>query len=174
MEVDMKGFMTAAGLGAGLMFLLDPDRGPRRRALIRDKFTKVNNDVEDWVSGMAKDLSNRVHGIRAELESKWRSDEAVTDEQLVARIRARLGHLVSHPRAIDVRVENGVLTISGPVLSHEAGRLLSGVSHVRGIRKVRAAAWPMVNGPRPAASCGAPPVRRSSSTACGGAASSER
>jgi hypothetical protein len=29
--------MSAAGAGAGLMYLFDPDRGKRRRALLRNK-----------------------------------------------------------------------------------------------------------------------------------------
>src|SRR5512140_604921 len=129
-----KGLMTL-GLGAGLMFLLDPDKGPRRRALVRDKFVKIGNDVQETFAGIIRDLENRWYGVQAELES-FITPEEVTDEQLVARVRSRLGRLVLHPRAIAVTAHEQVVTLSGPVLDEEFGKVVSGVSRVRGVKRV--------------------------------------
>ncbi len=38
--------MSVAGLGAGLMYLFDPDRGKRRRALVRNKITHASKSSQ--------------------------------------------------------------------------------------------------------------------------------
>jgi hypothetical protein len=59
------GILAGAGLGAGLMYFLDPDMGRRRRALARDKLVHVANEVEDGARLIVKDLENRAHGLAA-------------------------------------------------------------------------------------------------------------
>jgi gas vesicle protein len=73
---DTTDLMTAAAagfvLGALAMFILDPDQGRRRRALARDKMVRYGNDVGDFVSSTAKDLSNRAYGIAKETQGAAR------------------------------------------------------------------------------------------------------
>src|SRR5215204_3663603 len=54
------------GLGAALMYILDPDRGRRRRALMRDQFVSAGHRLPDAVGAIARDLSNRTRGLVAE------------------------------------------------------------------------------------------------------------
>lgn len=51
--------------GAGLMYLFDPDRGRTRRALIRDQFVGLQNDVQRLGEIVSKDARNRLQGIRS-------------------------------------------------------------------------------------------------------------
>jgi hypothetical protein len=55
--------LGGVGLGAALMYLLDPSGGGRRRALIRDKAVGLSHDITDAVEGKAKDLRNRAKGL---------------------------------------------------------------------------------------------------------------
>jgi hypothetical protein len=48
-------------------------------------------------------------------------------------VRSQLEGLVSRPRAIAVRAEQGHVTLSGPVLRDETNSLLKGVAAVRGV-----------------------------------------
>ena len=71
------------GLGAGalLMYLLDPDRGNRRRALIRDKMVKLNRQTQETVGGKVKDMSNRAKGMLHEAKSAFETGESETTQQ---------------------------------------------------------------------------------------------
>jgi hypothetical protein len=66
------------------------------------------------------------------------TDRVVPDDILVARVRATLGHYCSHPRALDVTAQDGRVTLRGPILAHEADRLVSAVRRVRGVKDVAA------------------------------------
>ncbi len=57
--------MGALALGAGIMYIMDPASGRRRRALVRDKATHYAHEASDTLSGKAHDLSNRARGIYA-------------------------------------------------------------------------------------------------------------
>ncbi len=60
-----KTLAVIGGIGAGAvaMYFLDPDRGPRRRALVRDKAVELSNDARRAVTGKAADLRNRAQGM---------------------------------------------------------------------------------------------------------------
>jgi gas vesicle protein len=64
----LTGLATGLFLGALGMFIFDPEQGRRRRALARDKVVHYGNEVSDYVSGTAKDLSNRAYGVAKETE----------------------------------------------------------------------------------------------------------
>ena len=123
------------GLGAALMYLLDPERGRRRRALARDKAVHLAHRTDDALAETSRDLSHRAQGLAATSRARF-SDEAVPDEVLVARVRSKIGRVVSHPHAIAVTAEQGRVTLSGPVLRDEADNLLAAVASVRGVAGV--------------------------------------
>jgi uncharacterized membrane protein len=122
-------------IGAGLMYLLDPDRGRRRRAIVRDQMVSGWNELDDAVDTASRDLKNRARGVLAETRARFRGDN-VDDNVLTARVRSEIGRAVSHPHAVQVHTESGCVTLSGPVLADEEEALLSTVKAVRGVEGV--------------------------------------
>lgn len=128
-------FGAGLGLGTGLMFLLDPDRGKRRRALLRDKCVSAARKTGEGFEVTARDLRNRTHGIVTDIQSRF-SSEPVDDAVLVDRVRSKLGRIVSHPSAVQVTAQNGNVTLSGPILTAEVPELLACVNRVGGVNEV--------------------------------------
>ena len=126
----------AALLGVVAMYMLDPDKGKRRRALIGDKAYSIVSDTRQALGAAARDAAHRVEGMRARAR-RLVSDAPIPDDlQLIERVRARMGRLVSHPHAIQVGANNGRVTLSGPVLRHEVARLLDAIRTVWGVSMV--------------------------------------
>jgi uncharacterized membrane protein len=130
-------FLSVAGaaVGAAAMYMFDPDQGKRRRALLRDQLISGASHLDDAVGVIARDFTHRVQGIAALARSAM-TEEQVSDQVLTERVRSKLGRIVSHPRAIDVKVEQGRVSLGGPVLAHEYRDLLEGVRSVRGVVSV--------------------------------------
>jgi uncharacterized membrane protein len=121
--------------GAGAMYLLDPDRGARRRSLLRDQGIHVGHKLGDGLSATARDARNRTLGAAAELRARFRPDQA-NDEVLHDRVRSATGRVVSHPSAISVTVTEGRVTLTGHVLADEVDGLIERVERVRGVTEV--------------------------------------
>src|SRR5687768_38025 len=132
-----KGLSFGAGLGIGttMMYLLDPDRGKRRRALLRDKVVLAQRKTGECMEVTARDVSNRARGIATSIQSKFTPHE-VDDAVLVDRVRSKLGRLVSHPGAIEVAAYDGNVALSGPILEDEVAGLLSCVKSIQGVNEV--------------------------------------
>jgi osmotically-inducible protein OsmY len=122
-------------LGAGAMWLLDPDRGARRRALVRDQGRRASRRLSDELEGAARDLRNRSSGAVAEIAARFRR-ETVDDEVVRERVRAALGRVVAHPHAVEVEVRDGRVVLSGAVETGEVGRLVAVVRKIRGVAEV--------------------------------------
>ena len=124
---------SGAGVGAGVMYLLDPVGGGQRRALARDKAVSAFNTSGDSLRKASKDLGNRTKGLYSTVSSRLRKEE-VSDRKLTARVRSLLGHHVSHPRAITVNAEGGTVTLGGAVLASELADLLAAVEAEPGVK----------------------------------------
>ncbi|HSC28615.1 MAG TPA: BON domain-containing protein [Vicinamibacterales bacterium] len=127
--------LAATAAGAGLTYLLDPARGARRRARLRDTMAHASTVTRRAISMTARDAVHRTYGTAASLRGALRQDR-VDDVVLAERVRAKLGRYVSHPHALDVASHEGVVTIVGPILTVEAPRLLRAVRAVRGVHDV--------------------------------------
>jgi hypothetical protein len=125
-----------AGVGAGVMYLLDPKSGRRRRALVADKSRHGANVAGTRLSATANDLGNRTRGLTNEAISRFRGDEALTDDKLAERVRAELGHHTQSASEIEVTAKDGCVVLSGPVLVTEAEKVVKAVSKVRGVSSV--------------------------------------
>jgi osmotically-inducible protein OsmY len=123
------------GLGAALMYVFDPDRGKRRRALIRDKVDSAAHKLGDAAEKMGHDISNRAQGVVAETRSLFRFEE-VPDDVLEERVRSRLGRLPVEIGGLEVMAHDGIMTLRGAIGADEVPRVLRAARFVRGVKAV--------------------------------------
>lgn len=119
-------------LGAGAMYYFDPNRGRARRARLVGQTRRLARDCEHYARTVAKRGLDRSRGAAAGVTSRL-SEAPVDDDQLLARVRSRLGRLVRHPGAIETEVRGGHVRLRGPVLTNELNALMAGLWHVRGV-----------------------------------------
>ena len=128
--------VVGAGVGAGTMYLLDPARGSRRRARLREATVHASHTARAVAAMTARDVEHRLSGLAARTLERLIEEPPPADDVLAERVRARLGRLVSHPGAIDVIASSGTVTLSGPVFEAEVEQLLKGVGAVVGVAAV--------------------------------------
>ncbi len=135
MTSAVRAGLIGAGIGGASMFLLDPDRGARRRALVRDKAVWAARKTRDAAGATGRDLNNRLAGLQARTRAQF-SDEPADDVRLCERVRATLGRVTSHPRALCVQSQGGRVTLTGDALKAEVPSIVSAVGGVRGVESV--------------------------------------
>ena len=135
---DQLTLLGGVGLGAGLMYLLDPAGGRRRRAVARDKTVHGLKVSGRALRKTSVDMGNRTKGLVAKAGSRLRKgDEEIADDAVLSeRVRSCLGRFVSHPSAIQVEAEDGRIILSGQVPVSELDKLLSKVQKVKGVQEV--------------------------------------
>ncbi|HSP78770.1 MAG TPA: SRPBCC family protein, partial [Myxococcaceae bacterium] len=127
--------MGGFGTGAGLMYLVDPRSGRRRRALAQDKAKHALHEVENAAGVVSRDMAHRSRGFFFETLARVKPQH-VDEPTLEARVRAALGRVCSHPHAIRVHIAQGRVRLDGAILQAEHRRVLSRLQRVRGVRKV--------------------------------------
>jgi len=129
------GSVGAFAAGAMAMYLLDPQRGRRRRVTIRDKAVRFMHRAQRGLGKTSRYARGQAQGLIAGTRNMFRIDHP-DDAVVRERVRSALGRAVSHPGAIVVEARNGVVTLSGLVLAKEVSRLMSRVSRTYGVRQV--------------------------------------
>ncbi|MBC5781834.1 BON domain-containing protein [Ramlibacter sp. USB13] len=119
--------LGAAAAGALAMYYLDPDLGARRRALLADL-------VRGGLPGEARRVGRGRLARRAPLQVP--AGDPRSDAELRDRIQQALDRMVSHPRALHVAVEEGVVRLSGRVLASEREGVAAQVQRMPGVRKL--------------------------------------
>jgi hypothetical protein len=118
------------------MYMLDPSAGRRRRALVRDKARSYWRDTRQVVGQMVRDTQNRARGVATEAGEWFRGSAVPADAVLEARVRAQIGHVITHAGAIGITAHQGCVTLSGPILAKEEEKLLATVESVPGVTEV--------------------------------------
>jgi uncharacterized membrane protein len=126
-----------AAAGATIEWLFDPDRGRARRAKVRDKLASGTHRSRHGVETLTRDIAARTGGAVAAARYRVAGRDA-DDEVLHERVRETLGRHVSHARAVEVHVKDGVATLTGDVLVGEEGRACRAIKRVPGIKRVEA------------------------------------
>jgi hypothetical protein len=128
------GLALAGGIlvGAGLMYLVDPNRGRRRRAQLHDRGWHLLRKAGGEARGVTRNTANHLRGVVARGRARFRNEE-VDNEVLIARVRSRLVHVVSHPHALTVRAATGQVTIGGPIPAEEVTPMLEAAGAVPGV-----------------------------------------
>jgi uncharacterized membrane protein len=125
--------IKGAGVGIVMMYFLDPDRGRRRRALVRDQVVRVWTDLRFATEVAEHDLRNRTRGFLAEAMAVV-SREGAPDHVLVERVRANIGRVVRNSRAINVHADGGRIALSGPILARDVPAVLLQAASTRGVK----------------------------------------
>ena len=133
--MKLKTLLTTVGLGAGLMYFLDPQQGPRRRAMVVDKANRFVNNIDDSIEKAVEDTRNRTRGVLYEMTAKL-SDQGAPDWILEERVRSNLGRIARHSRAVDVRADGGRIYLSGPVLREDEESIVRTAIRTRGVHGV--------------------------------------
>jgi len=129
--------VTALVAGVGLMYLLDPTDGARRRSLLRDKTTRFLNETGDFFRRTGRHVANRSRGMAYETQSMFqRGGEPADDRTVAERIRARLGHLQQSNVDVNVSVIDGRATLTGTCSPHDVESLISTVQSTPGVASI--------------------------------------
>ena len=128
-------FVAGVAVGSRVMYLFDPVSGKRRRMWLRDKAVHARSVCSRALDKALRDLGNRAGGFLAQAWASLRH-QAVPDEVLGERVRAKLGRVASHPNSIEVIASHGRVTLTGPILEREAERVVGQLYSVRGVRYV--------------------------------------
>lgn len=127
--------LSGVALGAGLTYFLDPVRGRRRRAGLRDHAIHAIHRIDEHLNVAVTDLSHRAQGLLAEVRTAFNHEE-VADDVLVQRIRSEMGHLIAHPHSVHVTAYKGHVVLTGAVAPRELDAMVACVEAMKGVRSV--------------------------------------
>jgi hypothetical protein len=137
LERDMT-LLSGMAIGAMAMYMLDPQRGAARRSYARDKLVRAGHELALHANRRARDLANRAWGQVAEWSAALKDNmQQIPDETLRQRVRAQLGHVVSHPGSLEIDIRDGIAHISGPVLRGERSKIEGRLAKTRGVKECR-------------------------------------
>lgn len=128
-------FLGGAAIGALAMYMLDPDRGRSRRALVKDKTVRLMHVKREAFGKMARDIKNHTQGLMHDAQAIFKGDDA-EDEVVAERVRSKIGRSIRHPGAVEVEISGGTAHLRGLALASEIQDLIRCVEHVRGVNRV--------------------------------------
>jgi osmotically-inducible protein OsmY len=132
---------TAFLVGAGAAYFLDPEVGKRRRHVLRARLLRMLRRTQRVAARKVKFVGGHARGLVAVARRTVAHPDVPSDDETVAqRIRSdALRDIGISTKDVDVRVENGFVTLRGSVDSIEdADRLVSRVRKVPGVSNVSA------------------------------------
>jgi osmotically-inducible protein OsmY len=128
--------LTGMGVGAALMYFLDPRLGPYRRGIARDRTASFASRSVALAEKQARNARNHIQGLVAETRRAIRGEEPVSDRKLADRIRSKIGRVLLHPSQVEIEVIDGRVVAKGKLRHEHAQRVVSNIRRIRGVHAV--------------------------------------
>lgn len=133
--MKLKTLLTSIGLGAGLMYFMDPQYGEQRRELVRNRANRFVRDIDNSIDIARQDARNRARGVLYEMSARL-SEEGIPDWILEERVRSNLGRTTGYTRGVDIRAENGRVFLTGSALREDQEAIVKAAIRTRGVHGV--------------------------------------
>jgi uncharacterized membrane protein len=124
------------GVGAAATYFGNPKRGARRRAALARGTEHLCERATGEVRRSLLDAQHHLTGISARLSSSLTAANP-PEQVLEARIRSRIGRVLSQPRKVHVVCDRGLVTLWGGVPENEIYELLRVVRDVPGVKDIQ-------------------------------------
>lgn len=138
--MSARSFVFGAAAGAAAVWFLDPDTGPRRRDLARDKAMKYARQGAAEAERKASYAAGQAAGAvqQATPSDKPPAEERLNDPALARKVESEIFRAEDAPKgAVAVNVEDGVVFLRGEVADDATIRQLAeGAARVEGVRGV--------------------------------------
>lgn len=125
-------------IGAGLMYLLDFERGVSRRARLRTRAMMRLRKLGEMIHERAREFADKlqVAPLQRVAAISLIPRQPVPDWVLAERTRLETWRTLAHPDSVQISVRDGRVTLWGPVLTGEPERLHARLLKIPGVRKV--------------------------------------
>jgi uncharacterized membrane protein len=127
--MKLKTLLVSIGLGAGVMYFLDPQHGERRRTMVRERANDFVNNINDSIDMAVENARMKTRGVLTEMTAKL-GNEGTTDWILEERVRNNLGRMA---RGVNIAANAGRITLTGPVLRENADTIVNTAMRTRGV-----------------------------------------
>lgn len=134
--MKIKTLLTTLGLGAGLMYFMDPQHGTRRRMMVIDRANRFVNNIDESIDIAVQDARNRARGVLSEMTARLSEQGATPDWILEERVRSNLGRIGHTTRTLDIRADGGRIHLGGTVLRGHEDAIVRAAARTRGVHGV--------------------------------------
>ena len=128
--------LASMGIGAALMYFLDPVSGRRRRWQVADQIAGAGRSVSDATGNAMNAAVSRTRGYLERARQLVSRAPSVDDATLVERVRVALAQVIPDSHALEVRVHEGAVTLKGPVRADQIEEIVACVERVEGVCEV--------------------------------------
>jgi hypothetical protein len=127
--------LGAMGIGAGLMYVFDPDKGKKRRALMRDRLEDTARKTRRQIDRKSHEVGDLVSSIGASIKAPF-TNGPLSDNDLLARVKEKVIEILPDTQDIKVRARNGIVTLGGWLPQRELDHLVKSVSSIPGVSSI--------------------------------------
>src|SRR5215211_6430386 len=137
--MQLRALLLGGVAGAALVYMLDPDRGRRRRAMARDRLVATFRRGGRRAGRLRRRIGAGAYGVRQKVTHLRPEDASTPDDvTLVRRVESEVFRDPDVPKGqININAEDGVIILRGQVERPEQiEELEARVRKVHGVRDV--------------------------------------
>jgi uncharacterized membrane protein len=137
---ELAKWLGGIAVGAIAMYLSDPAQGKRRRAMTKEKIRTFTNKTSDVLSTAVHEATTRWSDLQIQANriiGDGSQSKPLDNHVLEARVRSKLGRAMMNSHFIDVKADQGYVTLKGSVPAEDKQDVVRLVQAIPGVRDVR-------------------------------------